>query len=154
VSGAGAPEILEYRFQKDVLDRLESVAGRLPQVVQIGEDGDQTLNFLAIARQMIGTSGESLYTPEDMQAIRERMGDIQDRIKERETEIEDLISVEKAVTDDEPQEPQAAEEETAERLEEIRQSVTDEAVKERVERIGQGGEVDGANGSAGTEEDE
>jgi regulator of protease activity HflC (stomatin/prohibitin superfamily) len=154
VSGAGAPEILEYRFQQDVLDRLESVAGRLPQVVQVGEDGEQTLNFLAIARQMIGTSGEPLYTPEDMQAIRERIEEIQTRIEEREAEIEDLISVEQAVTDDEPQEPQAAEEETAERLEEIRQSVTDEAVKERVERIGQGEEADGANGSVGPEEDE
>ncbi|MGF1470782.1 MAG: SPFH domain-containing protein [Rubrobacteraceae bacterium] len=156
VSGADAPEILEYRFQQDVLDRLESVAGRLPQVVQVGEDGEQTLNFLAIARQMIGTSGEVLYTPEDMQAIRERMQEIQGRIEERETEIEELVSVEKAVTDDEPQEPRAAEEETAERLEEIRKSVTDEAVKERVERIGHGEEVGGAgepNGSAGPEED-
>ena len=157
VSGAGAPEILEYRFQQDVLDRLESVAGRLPQVVQVGENGGQSLNFLSIAREMIGTSGESIYTPEDMQAIRERMEEIQERIGERESEIEDLISVEQAVTDDEPQEPQAAEEETADRLEEIRQSVTDEAVKERVERIGQGEEVNGAseaNGSAGREEDE
>ncbi len=154
VSGAGAPEILEYRFQKDVLDRLESVAGRLPQVVQIGEDGGQSLDFLSIAREMIGTSDESIYTSEDMQAIRERMGEIQDRIKEREAEIEDLISIEQAVTDDEPREPEAAEEETAERLEEIRQSVTDQAVKDRVERIGQGENADGANGSAGPEEDE
>ena len=157
VSGAGAPEILEYRFQQDVLDRLESVAGRLPQVVQVGENGGQSLDFLSIAREMIGTSGESIYTPEDMQAIRERMEEIQERIKDRESEIEDLISVEQAVTDDEPQEPEAAEEETSERLEEIRQSVTDEAVKERVERIGQGEEVNGAgeaNGSAGREEDE
>ena len=39
------------------------------------------------------------------------------------------------MTEEEPQKPQAAEEETAERLEEIRQSVTDKAVKERVERL-------------------
>jgi hypothetical protein len=135
VSGAAAPEILEYRFQQDVLDKLESVAEQLPQVVQLGENGDQTIDFLAIARQMIGTGGEPLFTPEDMQKIRERMEEIQERIREREQEIEDVVSAEQGVTEEEPQKPQAAEEETAERLEEIRQSVTDKAVKERVERL-------------------
>jgi len=135
VSGAAAPEILEYRFQQDVLDKLESVAQRLPQVVQLGENGGQNIDFLAIARQMIGTGGEPLFTPEDMQKIRERIGEIQERIREREQEIEDVISAEQGVTEEEPQEPQAAEEENAERLEEIRQSVTDQAVKERVERL-------------------
>ncbi len=135
ISGAAAPEILEYRFQQDVLDRLESVAERLPQVVQLGENGGQTIDFLAIARQMIGTGGEPLFTPEDMQKIRERMEVIQERIREREQEIEDVVSAEQGVTEEEPQAPQAAEEENAERLEEIRQSVTDEAVKERVERL-------------------
>ncbi|HZG62443.1 MAG TPA: SPFH domain-containing protein [Rubrobacteraceae bacterium] len=147
VSGAAAPEILEYRFQQDVLDKLESVAQRLPQVVQLGENGGQTIDFLAIARQMIGTGGEPLFTPEDMQKIRERMEDIQERIREREQEIEEIISAEQGVTDKEPQEPQAAEEENAERLEEIRQSVTDEKVKERVERL------QGANGEADSEAD-
>jgi regulator of protease activity HflC (stomatin/prohibitin superfamily) len=135
VSGAAAPEILEYRFQQDVLDRLESVAERLPQVVQLGENGGQTIDFLAIARQLIGTGGEPLFTSEDMQKIRERMPEIQERIREREQEIEDVVSAEKSVTEEEPQAPQAAEEENAERLEEIRQSVTDKAVKERVERL-------------------
>ena len=145
ISGAAAPEILEYRFQQDVLDRLESVAERLPQVVQLGENGGQTIDFLAIARQMIGTGGEPLFTPEDMQKIRERMEVIQERIREREREIEDVVSAEQGVTEEEPQAPQAAEEENAERLEEIRQSVTDEAVKERVERL------QSANGEAGSE---
>ena len=38
-SAAPAPEILEYRFQQDVLERLATVADRLPQVVQIGTAG-------------------------------------------------------------------------------------------------------------------
>lgn len=153
VSGAAAPEILEYRFQQDVLDKLESIAERLPQVVQLGENGGQNIDFLAIARQMIGTGGEPLFTPEDMQKIRERMEEIQERIREREQEIEDVISAEQGVTEEEPQEPQAAEEENAERLEEIRRSVTDEAVKERVERLqSANGEADsGVN--AGPEEE-
>ena len=135
VSGAAAPEILEYRFQQNVLDKLESVAERLPQVVQLGENGAQPIDFLAIARQMIGTGGELLFTSEDMQKIRERVEEIQERIRGREQEIEDVVSAEQGVTEEEPQAPQAAEEENAERLEEIRQSVTDKAVKERVERL-------------------
>ncbi len=147
VSGAAAPEILEYRFQQDVLDKLESIAERLPQVVQLGENGGQNIDFLAIARQMIGTGGEPLFTLEDMQKIRERIEEIQERIREREQEIEDVVSAEQGVPEEEPQEPQAAEEENAERLEEIRRSVTDEAVKERVERLqSANGEADsGAN---------
>ena len=31
LSAAAAPEILDYRFQQDVLDKLESVASHLPQ---------------------------------------------------------------------------------------------------------------------------
>ena len=153
VSGAAAPEILEYRFQQDILDKLESVAERLPQVVQLGENGGQTIDFLAIARQMIGTGGEPLFTPEDMQKIRERMEEIQERIREREQEIEDVISAEQGVSEEAPQKPQAAEEENAERLEEIRQSVTDEKVKERVERLqSANGEVDsGASAEPGEE---
>src|SRR5918992_533129 len=145
VSGAAAPEILEYRFQQDVLDKLESVAERLPQVVQLGENAGQPIDFLAIARQMIGTGGEPLFTSEDMKKIRERVEEIQERIRGREQEIEDVVSAEQGVTEEEPQAPQAAEEENAERLEEIRQSVTDKVVKERVERL------QSANGEADSE---
>ena len=148
VSGAAAPEILEFRFQQDVLGRLESVAQRLPQVVQLGENGDKTIDYLAIARQMIGTGDEPLFTPEDMQTIRERMEEIQERIKEREKEIEDVVSAERSTAEEEPPKPQAAEEDD-ERLEEIRRSVTDEEVKERVERLqSANGEADSENAEA------
>jgi regulator of protease activity HflC (stomatin/prohibitin superfamily) len=154
VSGAAAPEILEYRFQQNVLDKLESVAERLPQVVQLGENAGQPIDFLAIARQMIGTGGEPLFTSEDMKKIRERVEEIQERIRGREQEIEDVVSAEQGVTEEEPQAPQAAEEENAERLEEIRQSVTDKVVKERVERLqSANGEAD-SEGAEGEEETE
>ena len=151
VSSAAAPEILEYRFQQDVLERLAAVADRLPQVVQIGTagGGEEAVDFLQLARRMIGTGGEPLFTPEDMQSLRDRMQEIQARIREREREIESL-SEERAAGDipeDEPQQHQAAEEATAERVEEIRQSVTDEAVRERVERIGH--DADGQSGPTG-----
>ena len=82
-----------------------------------------------------------------MQAIRDRMEEIQARIRERSREIESL-ETERGTQPDEPPELLAAEEATANRIEEIRKSVTDEAVKERVERIGQGdGATERRNGS-------
>ncbi len=151
VSGAAAPEILEYRFQQDVLERLEAVAERLPQVVQIGsKDGQESVDFLAIARRMIGTGDEPLFSPEDMQAIRDRLEEIQVRIREREREIASL----KAETKTEPEvdTPElVAEDATADRVEEIRQSVTDEAVKRRVEQIGHDGEGAVQDGDGGEE---
>ena len=73
------------------LERLAAVADRLPQVVQIGAiGGDDAVDFLEISRRMIGTGGEPLFTSEDMQAIRDRMEEIQARIRERSRELESL----------------------------------------------------------------
>src|SRR3712207_9282324 len=86
VSSAAAPEILEYRFQQDVLEKLAGVADSLPQVVQIGAGragGEEAVDFLEISRRMIGTGDEPLFTPEDMQAIRDRMEEIQARIRDQ-----------------------------------------------------------------------
>jgi tetrahydromethanopterin S-methyltransferase subunit G len=94
---------------------------------------------------MIGTGGEPLFTPEDMQAIRDRMEEIQARIRERASELESLSDGRETRPEVEPQQQPAAEEATADRLEEIRQSVTDEAVRERVERIGHEEQPDGSN---------
>ncbi len=149
VSSAAAPEILEYRFQQDVLERLAAVADRLPQVVQIGAiDGDDAVDFLQISRRMIGTGDEPLFTPEDMQAIRDRMEEIQARIRDRAGELESLSDGHGTSPEEEPQQ---AEEENADRVEEIRQSVTDEAVRERVERLGHDGDeqAGGAEGDEG-----
>ena len=143
VSSAAAPEILEYRFQQDLLERLAGVADSLPQVVQIGAGGNggaEDVDFLEISRRMIGTGDEPLFTPEDMQAIRNRMEEIQARIRDRAGEIERLSGGQTAQPDEEPQGRPVAEAATEDRVEEIRQSVTDEAVKERVERIGHDGE--------------
>jgi regulator of protease activity HflC (stomatin/prohibitin superfamily) len=158
VSSAAAPEILEYRFQQDVLERLANVAERLPQVVQIGRNNGEEIDFLQIARRMIGTGDEPLFTPGDLQAIRDRMTDIQARIRERSQEIESLSAGRGIAVDEEDlEERPAAEEATAERVEEIRQSVTDEAVRERVERTvrrddGPGSFETGERNGAGEEE--
>lgn len=89
LSAAEAPEILDYRFQQDLLDKLESVAGRLPQVVQVGEESD--IDFLALAQQLVGGKGAALFSAEDMAAIRSRLGAIGQRVEERENEISALL---------------------------------------------------------------
>jgi uncharacterized damage-inducible protein DinB len=82
-----------------------------------------------------------------MQAIRDRMSDIQGRIETRAREIESLSTVNAAEPEEEVQAQPAAEEATADRIEEIRQSVTDESIKERVERMSQTDEDEpGGNG--------
>src|SRR5919107_5740425 len=111
VSSAAAPEILEYRFQQDVLERLAAVADRLPQVVQIGGHGgdDEAVDFLEISRRMIGTGSEPLFTPEDMQAIRDRVEEIQGRLRERAGELESLADGHEVRPDEEPPQLPAAE---------------------------------------------
>lgn len=95
---------------------------------------------------MIVTGGEPLFTQEDRQAIRDRMEEIQARIRERAAEIDHLEAERGVQPEDEQPEQPAAEEATAERVEEIRQSVTDEAIKERVERTGHGAPTQDRNG--------
>lgn len=95
LSAAEAPEILDYRFQQDLLDKLESVATRLPQVIQMGEQTD--IDYLALAQQLIGGKGAVLFSPEDMAAIRSRLGEIGKRVEGRAAEIDELLEPAPAV---------------------------------------------------------
>jgi Membrane protease subunits, stomatin/prohibitin homologs len=90
LSAAEAPEILNYRFQQDVLDRLESVAARLPQVVQVGQE--DAVNFLTIAQELIGGAEAALFSDTDMAAIRARLHEISQRVREREPEVARLLA--------------------------------------------------------------
>lgn len=105
LSAAEAPEILDYRFQQDLLDKLESVSTRLPQVVQIGEETD--IDFLALAQQLVGGKGAVLFSPEDMAAIRARLGAIGERVEGRSAEIDALL---KRVTAEVTAEPEMEDE--------------------------------------------
>lgn len=89
LSAAEAPEILDYRFQQDLLTKLESVSARLPQVVQVGEQTD--IDFLALAQQLVGGKDAVLFSAEDMAAIRARLDAIGARVREREDEISALL---------------------------------------------------------------
>jgi hypothetical protein len=90
VSGASFPEILQYRYQQKVLDRLAAVADHLPRLVQVGAAADEHIDFVAIARQMLGTTDETLYSNTDIQAIRDRMPEIRARIQDRSQQLRQL----------------------------------------------------------------
>ncbi len=90
LNSARYPEILEYRFKQEKLDKLEAIADKLPQIINIGPSGENDVNFMAVARQMLGVKDVPLYTPEDLQSIHKKTNDITARIKARSQQIEAL----------------------------------------------------------------
>ncbi|MFF3437002.1 SPFH domain-containing protein [Streptosporangium sp. NPDC002721] len=90
LSAAEAPEILDYRFQQDLLDKLEAVASHLPHLVQVGDAVD--IDLLALARQLVGNPEAQLFSQADMAAIRARMNEIGGRVEERGAEISSLLN--------------------------------------------------------------
>ena len=91
VNSAYYPEILEYRYKREVLDKITAVADKLPQIVNLGAAGDNNIDFMAVARQMMGIEDKPLYTEEEIKAIRARAKDIMGRIKERTIKLNDLV---------------------------------------------------------------
>ncbi|MCB0037530.1 MAG: hypothetical protein KDE51_26040 [Anaerolineales bacterium] len=87
VQSAYYPELLEYRFKQQILDRMESVADQLPQVINMGDDAGEHIDFLAVAQKMLGVQDKPLYSPEDLERIRGRVKAITERVKQRHEEI-------------------------------------------------------------------
>lgn len=81
------PEILEYRYQQQILERISSLAHQLPQMVNIGADADEDIDFMAVARQMLGITEKPLYSTDDLAAMRARRDEITRRIDERVSHI-------------------------------------------------------------------
>lgn len=129
LSAALAPEILDYTFQQELLDRLASLADSLPQMVRVGA-GDTSVDYLKIAHELVGTTDGQLFTPADMEAIRGRMEEIRARVDSRRADIEQLL----APPEPEVVEPAPAPEEEGDtaRVEEIRQSVATEIEPDQV----------------------
>ncbi|CAM4052173.1 SPFH domain-containing protein [Janibacter anophelis] len=152
LSAALAPEILDYRYQQDMLDKMEGVSGSLPQIVRVGEESEG-VDYLQIARQLVGGQDAQLFTAEDMEAIRSRQADIASRVSAREAEIADLLQAPEE-TDIEilPVSESETDGEGAQRLDEIRQSVTDESVTEALGEVSTSGDPSVAEptGPAGT----
>lgn len=127
VGAAEAPEILEYRFQQEILSKLEEVAEHLPQVVHVGDDADG-VDYLRIARELVGSSDGSLFTEQEMSALRQQLEAIQQRIGDREDEVTELL----AAMERDPDAPPEGYSPAEDRVDEIRRSVSDEPISERV----------------------
>ncbi|MDH2392567.1 SPFH domain-containing protein [Streptomyces sp. HNM0663] len=114
VTAAEAPEILEYRYQQQVLDTLEQVADHLPRLVRIGGSADgggsAGVDFLQLARELVGERGVELFTDADMAAVRARLHEVADRIASREAEISALLEADRPTV---PAAPAAVPEQSA-----------------------------------------
>lgn len=91
VNSAYYPEILEYRYKQEILDKVEAIAERLPRLVNLGAAAENKIDFMAVAREMLGVDDKPLYTSSDIQAIRSRAAQIMDRIKERMGHLDELM---------------------------------------------------------------
>ena len=88
LNSARFPEILEYRFREETLRKLKGSAEKLPQIVNIGPAEGNKVNFMAVAREMLGVKDTPLYSTADLQTIRGKQHEIETRIKTRAQEIE------------------------------------------------------------------
>jgi hypothetical protein len=82
---------LEYRYKREVLDKITAVADKLPQIVNIGEAKNNNIDFMAVARQMMGIEDKPLYTEDEIRSIRGRAKEIMGRIKERTIKLNELV---------------------------------------------------------------
>lgn len=90
VKSAEYPEIFEYRYQQTILERVESIGPNLPQVVKVGDGTEEPIDYLAMSRQMLGVPDRPLYSEEDLRQIRTRLTEINQRIEERSTAINQI----------------------------------------------------------------
>ena len=140
LSAAKAPEILDYRYQQDMLEKMESLADSLPQIVRVGQESDG-VDYLGIARELVGGQEQKLFTETDMDAIRSRETDIAERVSTREGEIGDLLEApEETDVEIVPASETSGDPEGQERLDQIRQSVTDESVSAQLEEVSSAGD--------------
>jgi regulator of protease activity HflC (stomatin/prohibitin superfamily) len=91
VNSAYYPEILEYRYKREVLEKITAVAHKLPQIVNIGQSENNKIDFMEAARQMMGIDDKPLYTQDEIQAIRLRAKEIMTRIRERTVKLNEFV---------------------------------------------------------------
>jgi regulator of protease activity HflC (stomatin/prohibitin superfamily) len=105
MSSASYPEIIEYRFQQDTLNKIAEIAHNLPQIVHVGSSADQEVDFMEVAHQMLGVKEQQLYTPEEIHSIRQRMSEIRARVQERAAHINKITPQEEKEQEGEHKEP-------------------------------------------------
>ncbi|MEM7031015.1 MAG: SPFH domain-containing protein [Chloroflexota bacterium] len=93
------PEILEHRFQIEMLNKIEAVADKLPQVINIGPAAENSIDFMSVSKQMMGLTDKPLYTQQDIETIRGRINEIRQRVTERNKEIKGIVEEDVAVVE-------------------------------------------------------
>ncbi|MDM8532180.1 SPFH domain-containing protein [Anaerolineales bacterium HSG25] len=88
------PEILDYRYQEQVLEQIQGIADKLPQIINIGPADQNQVDFMGVAKNMMGLDDSSLFEEGEREAIQKKSTEIVARIKERAVEIDDLLSQE------------------------------------------------------------
>lgn len=91
INSARYPEILEYRYQQEILERLNQIAAKLPQIVNMGTGDQNQIDFMITGRQMLGLSDDRLYSDEDIQTMRAHVSELTKRIRDRGKQIDELV---------------------------------------------------------------
>lgn len=86
IASAGHPEILQMRYQREILDKVRGTAGNLPQIVNVGDSS--SIDYLAVAQELLGIQDTALFAEGDLDQIRQRAGSIEERIRSRHPRIE------------------------------------------------------------------
>jgi len=79
--------------------------------VRIGgttDGGVAGIDFLELARELVGERGTELFTDEDMAGVRARLGEVSERIAAREAEIGALLAAERPTVPQVPDQPAPA----------------------------------------------
>lgn len=74
-----------------MLEKIDAVAGHLPQLIQLGTTAGQ-LDYQATVRQMLGIDDKPLYAETDLTAMQQRLPEIRTRIEQRSREIEQIVT--------------------------------------------------------------
>lgn len=97
VQSAYYPEILEYRYQQQILEKIENAADKLPQIINLGDDKTNSVDFMRIAREMLGIEGEkALYSEADLVQMRGRLKEVSGRIRDRNQTIQKITGMQES----------------------------------------------------------
>ena len=93
LQSAAYPEILEYRYKQQILEKMKSSADKIPQIVDIGDE-THDIDYVAIAQEMLGIQDRNLYTDDELAAFRKRAKEIEARVNARAEKIAEMAAIE------------------------------------------------------------
>lgn len=97
LKSAEFPEILDYRFEQNILRTVKDSADKLPQLIQLG-DQSQRIDYVQTALEMLGFDNTSLFADKDIADIRRRSAEISQRVEARAELIRETTTAAEEVT--------------------------------------------------------